>query len=101
MGVYTENIFKLSIKELLKNLKDIEGAIKQTKARIERTEYKIERNLINARKGNYSLESLNESLAIWESKHNVNLRAFEKKCDAVAEEIEQMKREGKLFSEEE
>jgi hypothetical protein len=100
MGVYTENIFKLSIKELLKNLKDIEGAIKQTKARIERTEYKIERNLINARKGNYRLESLNESLAIWEGKHDVNNRAFNAICDEVAEEIEQMKRDGRWDSDE-
>ena len=43
MGIYAENIFRLSFKELLENLENIERAIVETKLRIKKVERKIEK----------------------------------------------------------
>ena len=43
MGIYAENISRLSFKELLENLENIERAIVETKLRIKKVERKIEK----------------------------------------------------------
>ena len=101
MGIYAENISKLSLKEILKNLKNIEKAIKNTKNRIQRTKRRIEINHLDAREGSDLLESLEHSLAVWEGKHYVNECRFNELIDLIEEEIEQMKREGRLGCDEE
>ena len=100
MGPYAENISKLSLDELLQNLKNIEGAIKNTKDRIERTKRRIAINRLNAKNGSDRLRSLDETLAKWKGKHNVNDHALNAICEAAAEEIEQMKRDGRWDSDE-
>jgi hypothetical protein len=101
MGVYADNISKLSMKEILENLKNIEEAIKNTKKRIERTKRRIKINHFDARDGSDILESLYHSLVIWENKLVVNSGRFNQLCDDVAEEIEQLMSEGKWDFDEE
>ena len=101
MGIYAENISRLSFKELLENLENIERAIVETKLRIKKVERKIEKNILDAKNGSTRLSSLHEMLAKWKGKHNVNDHALNAICEAAAEEIEQFKREGKWFCEEE
>ena len=95
MGAYADNISKLSLDELLQNLKNIEETIKNTKDRIERTKRRIEINRLDALNGSNRLRSLHETLAKWKGKHNVHVHALNAICEAAAEEIEQLKREGK------
>ena len=47
MGIYAENISRLSFKELLENLENIERAIVETKLRIKKVERKIEKNILD------------------------------------------------------
>ena len=100
MGIYAENISKLSLKELLQNLKNIEEVIKNTKDRIERTKRRIAINRLDAKNSSDRLRSLYETLEKWEGKHDVNNRAFNAICDEIGEEIEQMKRDGRWDSDE-
>ena len=100
MGIYAENISRLSFKELLENLENIERAIVETKLRIKKVERKIEKNILDAKNGSTRLSSLHETLAKWKGKHNVNDHALNAICEAAAEEIEQLKREGKWFCKE-
>ena len=51
MGPYADNISKLSLDELLQNLKNIKEAIKNTKDRIERTKRRIAINCLDAKNG--------------------------------------------------
>ena len=93
MGVYTENIFNFSLNDLVRNIKCLEMKVADDREKIKRYE---------KRDGDsQKIEDLLEMQQIWQRKLNTNLRALNKKCDAAAEEIEQLKREGKWFCEEE
>ena len=93
MGVYTENIFNFSLNNLVRNIKCLEMKVADDREKIKRYE---------KRDGDsQKIEDLLEMQQIWQRKLNTNLRALNKKCDAAAEEIEQLKREGKWFCEEE
>ena len=63
MGPYADNISKLSLDELLQNLKNIEQTIKNTKDRIERTKRRIAINRLDAKNGSDRLGSLDKTLA--------------------------------------
>ena len=93
MGVYTENIFNLSLNDLVRNIKSLEMKVADDEKKIKRYEKRDE--------DPQKIEDLLETQQIWQRKLNTNLRALNKKCDAAAEEIEQLKREGKWFCEEE
>ena len=93
MGVYTENIFNLSLNDLVRNIKCLEMKVAEDREKIKRYEERDE--------DPQKIEDLLETQQIWQRKLHTNLRALDKKCDASAEEIEQLKREGKWFCEEE
>ena len=93
MGVYTENIFNLSLNDLVRNIKCLEMKVAEDREKIKRYEERDE--------DPQKIEDLLETQQIWQRKLHTNLRALDKKCDAAAEEIEQLKREGKWFCEEE
>ena len=93
MGVYTENIFNLSLNDLVRNIKCLEMKVADDREKIKRYEKRDE----DPKK----IEDLLETQQIWQRKLHTNLRALDKKCDEAAEEIEQLKREGKWFCEEE
>ena len=93
MGVYTENIFNLSLTDLVRNIKNLEWKVADDNKKIKRYQKRNE----DPRK----IENLLEMQKIWQHKLDTNLRALEEKCDAAAEEIQQLKREGKWFCEEE
>ena len=93
MGVYTENIFNLSLKDLVGNIRSREMKVDDDEKKIKRYE---KRGEVPQR-----IEDLLETQRIWQRKLHINLRALDEKCDAAAEEIEQLKREGKWFCEEE
>ena len=100
MGVYTQNIHNLSLNDLVRNLENIEGAIATKKAQIQRIEKRNKNPLFAQKYGIAALASLNESLTIWENKHDVNNRALSALCDAAWEDNQQLKREGKWDCEE-
>jgi predicted RNase H-like nuclease (RuvC/YqgF family) len=93
MGVYTENIFNLSLNDLVRNIKSLEMKVADDEKKIKRYEKRDE--------DPQKIEDLLETQRIWLRKLHTNLRALDEKCDAAAEEIEQLKREGKWFCEEE
>ena len=93
MGVYTDNIFNLPLNDLVRNIERLEMKVADDKKKINRYKKRNE----DPRK----IENLLETQKIWQHKLDTNLRALEEKCDAAAEEIEQLKREGKWFCEEE
>ena len=93
MGVYTENIFNLFLNDLVRNIKCLEMKVAEDREKIKRYEERDE--------DPQKIEDLLETQQIWQRKLHTNLRALDKKCDAAAEEIEQLKREGKWFCEEE
>ena len=87
MGVYTENIFNLSLTDLVANIENLERKVADDEKKIKRLQ---KRN-----KDPRKIESLLYTQKIWQHKLDTNLRALEERCDAAAEEIEQLKREGK------
>ena len=93
MRVYTENIFNLSLNDLVRNIKCLEMKVAEDREKIKRYEERYE--------DPQKIEDLLETQRIWQRKLRINLRALDEKCDAAAEEIEQLKREGKWFCEEE
>ena len=93
MGVYTENIFNLSLTDLVGNIENLERKVADDEKKIKRLQ---KRN-----KDPRKIESLLETQKIWQNKLDTNLRALEERCDAAAEEIEQLKREGKWTCDEE
>ena len=93
MGVYTENIFNLSLNDLVRNIKSLEMKVADDEKKIKRYEKRDE--------DPQKIEDLLDTQRIWQRKLYTNLRALDEKCDAAAEEIEQLKREGKWFCEEE
>ena len=93
MGVYTENIFNLSLTDLVGNIENLERKVADDEKKIKR--------LQKLKKDPRKIENLLETQKIWQHKLDTNLRALEERCDAAAEEIQQLKREGKWFCEEE
>ena len=93
MGVYTDNIFNLSLTDLVRNIENIESKVADDEKKIKRYE---KRNR-DPRK----IENLRETQKIWKNKLDTNLSAPKEKCDAAVEEIQQLKREGNWFCEEE
>ena len=93
MGVYTENIFDLSLKDLVGNIRSLEMKVADDEKKIKRYEKRGE--------DPQRIEDLLETQRIWQRKLRINLRALDEKCDAAAEEIEQLKREGKWTCDEE
>ena len=93
MGVYTENIFNLSLNDLVRNIKCLEMKVAEDREKIKRYEERDE--------DPQKIEDLLETQRIWQGKLRINLRALDEKCDAAAEEIEQLKREGKWNCDEE
>ena len=93
MGVYTENIFNLSLTDLVGNIENLERKVADDEKKIKR----LQKRDKDPRK----IESLLETQKIWQHKLDTNLRALEERCDAAAEEIEQLKREGKWTCDEE
>ena len=93
MGVYTDNIFNLSLTDLVRNIESLEMKVADDKKKIKRYQKRNE----DPRK----IEDLLETQKIWQHKLDTNLRALEERCDAAAEEIEQLKREGKWTCDEE
>ena len=93
MGVYTENIFNLSLKDLVRNIRSLEMKVADDEKKIKRYEKRGE--------DPQRIEDLLETQRIWQRKLHTNLRALDEKCDAAAEEIEQLKREGKWTCDEE
>ncbi len=93
MGVYSDNIFNLSLTDLVRNIESLEMKVADDKKKIKR--YK------NRNEDPRKIEDLLETQKIWQHKLDTNLRALEEKCDAAAEEIEQLKREGKWYFDEE
>ena len=93
MGVYTENIFNLYLNDLVRNIKSLEMKVADDEKQIKRYEKRDE--------DPQKIEDLLETQKIWQHKLDTNLRALEEKCDSAAEEIQQLKREGKWFCEEE
>ena len=87
MGVYTENIFNLSLNDLVRNIKSLEMKVADDEKKIKRYEKRDE--------DPQKIEDLLDRQRIWQRKLYTNLRALDEKCDAAAEEIEQLKREGK------
>ena len=87
MGVYTENIFNLSLKDLVGNIRSLEMKVADDEKKIKRYEKRDE--------DPQKIEDLLDTQRIWQRKLHINLRALDEKCDAAAEEIEQLKREGK------
>ena len=93
MGVYTENIFNLSLNDLVRNIKSLEMKVADDEKKIKRYEKRDE--------DPQKIEDLLDTQRIWQRKLHTKLRALDEKCDAAAEEIEQLKREGKWNSDEE
>ena len=93
MGVYTENIFNLSLKDLVGSVRSLEMKVADDEKKIKRYEKRGE--------DPQRIEDLLETQRIWQRKLRINLRALDEKCDAAAEEIEQLKREGKWTCDEE
>ena len=93
MGVYTENIFNLSLNDLVRNIKSLEMKVADEDKKIKR----YEKRGVDPQK----IEDLRETQRIWQRKLYTNLRALDKKCDAAAEEIERLKREGEWYCDEE
>ena len=93
MGVYTENIFNLSLNDLVRNIKSLEIKVADDEKKIKRYEKRDE--------DHKKIEDLLDTQRIWQRKLHTNLRALDEKCDAAAEEIEQLKREGKWTCDEE
>ena len=93
MGVYTENIFNLSLTDLVANIENLERKVADDEKKIKRLQ---KRN-----KDPRKIESLLYTQKIWQHKLDTNLLALDERCDAAAEEIQQLKREGKWFCEEE
>ena len=93
MGVYTDNIFNLSLTDLVRNIESLEMKVADDKKKINRYKKRNE----DPRK----IENLLETQKIWQHKLDTNLLALDERCDAAAEEIQQLKREGKWFCDEE
>ena len=93
MGVYTENIFNLSLNDLVRNIKSLEMKVADDEKKIKR----YEKWDVDPQK----IEDLLDTQRIWQRKLHTNLRALDEKCDAAAKEIEQLKREGKWTYDEE
>ena len=93
MGVYTENIFNLSLNDLVGNIRNLEMKLADDDKKIKRDEKRDE--------DPQKIEDLLDTQRIWQRKLHTNLRALDEKCDAAAEEIEQLKREGKWACDEE
>ena len=93
MGVYTDNIFNLPLNDLVRNIKSLEMKVADDKKKTNRYKGRNE--------DPQKIEYLLETQKIWQHKLDTNLRALEEKCDAAAEETQQLKREGKWFCEEE
>ena len=92
MGVYTENIFNLSLNDLVRNIKSLEMKVADDEKKIKRYEKRDE--------DPQKIEDLLDTQRSWQRKLHTTLRALDEKCDAAAEEIEQLKREGKWDSDE-
>ena len=93
MGVYTDNIFNLPLNDLVRNIKSLEMKVADDKKKINRYKRRNE--------DPQKIENLLETQKIWQHKLDTNLLALDERCDAAAEEIQQLKREGKWFCDEE
>ena len=93
MSSYSQNIHNLSLTDLVRNIEQLEARVAEDKKQIKLNE---ERG-VDAKE----MEAIRNGHQIQQNKLDVNLRALDEKCDAAAEEIEQLKREGKWTCDEE
>ena len=92
MSSYSQNIHNLSLTDLVRNIEQLEARVAEDKKQIKLNE---ERG-VDAKE----MEAIRNGHQIQQNKLDVNLRALDEIADAAFEEMEQLKREGKWYCEE-